>query len=71
MITPPKFKMEMENRCNFLDTNCTDQLDMATNMTCNSIKLYGEAISYLFQENSKLRKNIESNARRIDKKMDI
>jgi len=43
---------------------------MTTNMMCNSTKFYGEAISYLYQENNKLKIDIERNRSRIEKKMD-
>ena len=60
-LNPTKFERDMQNRMVRLDTSQEDSLLMATNMLCNSTKMYGEAISYLYGQNKKLKEQIDVN----------
>ena len=55
ILTPPKFHMDMINRTSQLDTKQDCPLEMSTNMVCNAVKIFNEAISYLYGENKKLK----------------
>jgi hypothetical protein len=69
LVSPPKFRMDMERSMQKIETDQKDDLKQSCAMMCNQVRMYGEAISYLYKQNTKREQEIESNQRLLSMKM--